>query len=66
MESFSERIMNQKPVKIPVPLWNELHKEAKAYGKNIPLARYMRAILLHRKLMDTGNPEFVKSLFNRK
>lgn len=58
--------MNQKPVKIPAPLWEELNKEAKAYGEKIPLARYMRAILQHRKLMDMGNPEFVKSLFNRK
>lgn len=56
--------MNQKPVKIPVPLWNDLHKESQEY--KIPLARLVKAILQHRKLMDMGNPEFVKSLFNRK
>jgi hypothetical protein len=50
--------------RLPKALVEELKKDAESY--KVKYGAYVRAILLHRKLMDMSNPEFVKTLFNRK
>lgn len=53
--------MRNPKARIPAELSAELQEEAGRY--NVPYSRYVRALLKHRKLLDMGNPEFVKDLY---